>query len=283
MKNFTVFANFYIDTEERFLRLKDSFFSFDKANISEWVINTRGKYKEDVKNFLEKNVKTDLKLFFLESKNGWVNDTIKITEAITNEIIFIWVEDHICTTDISQINLVVDEMYKNDVDHLIYSFFHKGIFIKPLEAVDYNEDKNISYFVYDKINYNNLKKWYESNEVSANYLISLCSFMSLDLFKKNLSLSKEKKKYHRLLPFNFEKSFREDEILPFKNGVVKKELFVSIDDNHGEEGYSLISRKKYANRASKKKMDEIRSSKIKIFDNNILNKIKDKIFNFIRK
>ena len=64
MKNFTVFANFYIDTEERFLRLKDSFFSFDKANISEWVINTRGKYKEDVKNFLEKNVKTDLKLFF---------------------------------------------------------------------------------------------------------------------------------------------------------------------------------------------------------------------------
>ena len=55
MKNFTVFANFYIDTEERFLRLKDSFFSFDKANISEWVINTRGKYKEDVKNRIKTN------------------------------------------------------------------------------------------------------------------------------------------------------------------------------------------------------------------------------------
>lgn len=31
MKNFKVFANFYVDTEERFLRLKDSFFSFYKA------------------------------------------------------------------------------------------------------------------------------------------------------------------------------------------------------------------------------------------------------------
>ena len=55
MKNFSVFANFFIDTEERFLRLKDSFFSFNKANINEWLINIRGDFKNEVKNFLEEN------------------------------------------------------------------------------------------------------------------------------------------------------------------------------------------------------------------------------------
>ena len=49
MKKFTVFANFFIDTEERFLRLKDSFFSFSSADIHEWIINIRGEYKENVK------------------------------------------------------------------------------------------------------------------------------------------------------------------------------------------------------------------------------------------
>ena len=65
MKNFSVFANFFIDTEERFLRLKDSFFSFNKANISEWLINIRGDFKNEVKNFLEENVSENLKIFFL--------------------------------------------------------------------------------------------------------------------------------------------------------------------------------------------------------------------------
>ena len=34
MKKLTVFANFLIDDEERFLRMKDSFKSFEKAKIN---------------------------------------------------------------------------------------------------------------------------------------------------------------------------------------------------------------------------------------------------------
>jgi|TARA_B110000495_G_C22509073_1_gene311642 hypothetical protein len=56
MEKFTVFANFNIDGEERFLRMQDSFFSFYKSNILEWHINVRGDYKEKVKKFLEKNI-----------------------------------------------------------------------------------------------------------------------------------------------------------------------------------------------------------------------------------
>ena len=84
-------------------------------------------------------------------------------------------------------------------------------------------------------------------------------------------------------PTNFEKSFLEDEVLPFKNGVLKNELFVSIDDDHGHEGSSLISRKQYPGRVSKKELDDIRKDKIEIFNKSFLRKIIEKIFNFLRR
>ena len=52
----TVFANILIYDEERFQRLQESFFSFYKCDINYWVINVRGKYKEQTKLFLEKNL-----------------------------------------------------------------------------------------------------------------------------------------------------------------------------------------------------------------------------------
>ena len=50
-----VFANFRIDNEERYLRLKDSFFSFKDISAEKWVINIRGSYKEQTKNFLQEH------------------------------------------------------------------------------------------------------------------------------------------------------------------------------------------------------------------------------------
>ena len=265
MKKFTVFANFFIDTEERFLRLKDSFFSFSSADIHEWIINIRGEYKENVKEFLKNNITTNLKIFFLETKNGWIEDSIKITQNLETKIIFIWIEDHICVQPTFKINQIVKEMEENEIDHLAYSFFHKGDLLKPLEAINFKKTQNISYFLYEKKNYDKIKKWFELKKIIPNYLITGISFMSSNLFKKNLLNSKSKKKYNKMLPFNFEKNFFEDSILPFKNGILNEELFVSIDDDHGESGYSLISRNEYPCRVSKKELDKIRQEKTQIF------------------
>ena len=81
-----------------------------------------------------------------------------------------------------------------------------------------------------------------------------------------------------MLPFNFEKSFSESEILPFKNAVLNKEMFVSIDDDNGERGYCLISRGKYPNRVSRKEMVNTRKSKIKVFGQSLFSKILNKFF-----
>ena len=125
---------------------------------------------------------------------------------------------------------------------------------------------------------------YFSNKQSRNfYVVSAQSIFKKDFFFTVLLSNRPYlKRWPKHLPFNFEKSFDENKILPFNAGVLKKELFVSIDDNHGEQGYSLISRKKYPKRVSKKQLDEIRKIKIRIFAQNPLKKTIEKFFTLFK-
>ena len=59
----TIFANFCIDSEERYLRMIDSLKSFKNANILSWCLNIRGKYKERAKKYLEEHIFNNLKIF----------------------------------------------------------------------------------------------------------------------------------------------------------------------------------------------------------------------------
>ncbi len=274
MNKLTVFANFCIDSEERFLRLKDSFFSFSKGNIDNWVINIRGDLKERVKIFLTANINTNIDIFFHESENGWCADTLNLIPYIRNKVIFFWIEDHICVKDINYFNNVVDQIYKYNIDYLLYSFFHKGKLIASTKFIDHVSLNYFCYFDYNEINYNKLDLWYKKENIAHNYLISAASFISLDLFKKNISISSKKYKYNRKLSFNFERSFFEKEILPFRNAVLNEELFVSIDDDHGEKGYCLISRGQYPNRISRNKMLDIRHKNYKIYTLGLFSKVK---------
>ena len=36
-------------------------------------------------------------------------------------------------------------MYENKIDHLTYSFFHKGILLDPLEAIEYEKKKRLTF------------------------------------------------------------------------------------------------------------------------------------------
>ena len=283
MEKFTVFANFNIDGEERFLRMQDSFFSFYKSNILEWHINVSGDYKEKVKKFLEKNILQNINVYFLESAEGWIFDSKKICSNIRSNIVFLWIEDHICIKNFSIINLVVQEMQQNNIQYTSYTFFHKGKNLKPLISIEHEKKKYLSYFEYNTDNYKKIEEFFKRTNLRPDYLISACSFIDINLLKKNFHLSEKKKKYNKMLPFNFEKSFFENAILPFKNGILNEELFVSIDDDHKEEGYSLISRNLYPNRVSKKDMDLIRTNKIKIYEGNIFLASIKNILNFFKK
>ena len=81
MKNISVFANFFINDKERYLRAIDSFKSFEKANIEKWIINSRGIYSNKIQNYLKKKLKKKLIFSTLDSGN-WFEDTKKLLKHI---------------------------------------------------------------------------------------------------------------------------------------------------------------------------------------------------------
>ena len=140
--NLDIFANFFIDNDETFKRMKDSFFSFNKADINSWVINVRGKLKKKVIFFLKKNISKNLFIFSLDT-NNWFDDTKKILNYFDAKYIFVWVEDHICLRSKKDFNDIVREIIKFKIDYLEYSFFFKGLNQLSLENIKYIRKKKL--------------------------------------------------------------------------------------------------------------------------------------------
>ena len=106
----TIFSNFRINTEENFLRMKDSFNSFKNVKIDKWVINFRGSYKDKSIKFLSEELGDKLIKFELNSNKGWFHDTKKMLNNINTEFVFYWIEDHINISKIDYINRIISEM-----------------------------------------------------------------------------------------------------------------------------------------------------------------------------
>lgn len=268
MSNISVFANFYINDQERFLRLQDSFLSFFKSNIDRWYINIRGNKKKLVINFLKKYLPSKkLYLSSIETKNGWMKDSYTIAKNIESEYVFFWVEDHICKSGPRYLNNIFNSIYKNKIDYLPYSWFFFGNNIKSLEFTKLNQDKNIYYAHYDIHLHKKRIKFVKENKIISDiYIVSCCSILKKNIFLSVLS-SRDFffRKWDKFLPFNFEKTQFDLHWLPYKIGIPKKEVFVSIDDDLRYNNYSLISRKLYPLRESvvKNKITDVKSINFK--------------------
>ena len=124
MSDISVFANFFIDDVERLKKLKYSFFSFKGAKINNWVINIRGRYKKNAEAFLKKNIDSKkIKLFFIETESGWIEDSFKISKYLKSQYVFYWIEDHICIGGYKFFNKIIKSLYKHKIDYLPYSWF----------------------------------------------------------------------------------------------------------------------------------------------------------------
>ena len=122
-----IFANFRIDNKERYLRMQDSFFSFKDISAEKWVINIRGSYKEQTKNFLQEHLQNKFYHYDLESNNGWFHDTRKMLKDIDSDFVFFWIEDHINMVNVSKYDEILNEMKENQCEHLCYfsSWWHE--------------------------------------------------------------------------------------------------------------------------------------------------------------
>ena len=277
----TIFANFCIDSEERCLRMIDSLKSFKNANILSWCLNIRGKYKEKAKKCLEEHISNNLKIFNYESENGWIEDSKNLVQHIDTEYLLIWVEDHICLSETNILNRIINDLYAKKIDYLKYTFFHNKADFPKLNYVDYSETENLYFFDLDIKNYNKIKEGFKNDNIKPNYLLAMPCIINKNLFLKNLEISYYKKKYKKNLPFNFERSFAENEILPFRCSLLKKELFASIDDDKDIPNSSLIGRGLYKERENRHHILNLRNKlhgyyKNKSFFGQIIDYIKGK-------
>jgi len=272
----SVFANFRIDSEERLLRMKDSFRSFYEEDIEIWIINIRGDYKKEAGEFLKENLGSALILFELESKKGWFNDSKKMLKAIDTDYVFFWIEDHLKVNKEKGVVInVVKEMKNNKIDSLWYTFFP---YMKYYIDVKKKEEKYISWFDLDEDSLQEIHKLKPDL-----YLISCASILNQILFKKIIKFNDKRLaiKWPKETPFNFEKSYKDIHWLPFRCGILHHELFAAIDDNTPEPGSSLISRGLYPERKSRAEVgiagnvnalghNKISSAKVKEYIKNVL-------------
>lgn len=242
----TVFANFRIDSEERFLRMQDSFRSFCDADIEKWVINIRGQYKSDAGKFLRDNLGDKLKLFELNSKKGWFYDSRLMMNEICSDYVFFWIEDHVnINRQTNIINNVVSDMKAFNVESLWYSWF---FFRKAYRDLSTFESNTIKWFDLDSNNFTKVQA-----VVPGLYIVSCTSILKCSFFKKiiNTDDNTVAHKWPKETPFEFEKSDEDLHWLPLRCAVLKEELFVSIDDDSKQPGSCLISRGLYPNRLSR--------------------------------
>ncbi|PJA89960.1 MAG: hypothetical protein CO137_01425, partial [Candidatus Magasanikbacteria bacterium CG_4_9_14_3_um_filter_32_9] len=178
MPSLSIFANFYINDVERFIRLKDSFKSIEDMDADRWVINIRGKYKFDVLFFLHERLGEKLIPFILENKKGWFNDTKKMLDSINTDYVFFWLEDHVNLIDASKYAHIITEMHESKSEYLCYSWWSFGKPKKLYEAIKKENFDNIESFILDE-RVDNIVEI-----LQQTYIISMAGIFAISLFKE---------------------------------------------------------------------------------------------------
>ena len=240
----TIFSNFRINDEERFIRLKDSFLSFKDIFADKWIINIRGNLKENVKDFLLAELADKAIITNYESGKGWFHDSRYLAKKIESDFVMIWIEDHKNMIDVKNYKLIFNQMYDSRSDYLNYTWWFLGKVNQMYSDIDKEDCGEIETF--------NLTTDINKDLCLIDrkpYIISLPSFFSKNLFFKILEKNDPwLRRWPKETPFDFEKKHYDTHWLPLRMSISKHELFACLDDDNDVEGYSLQSRGLYPKR-----------------------------------
>lgn len=252
----TIFANFYIDNEERLQRMKDSFNSFKKIQPLEWIINIRGSYKYKAGEYLKDNISQNISINYLNSIFGWNYDTRKLFKNINGEYILNWIEDHILISEPNLLNNCILEMKNYNIDQLWYSWFNTSVMKDILIVDELHHGKFITSRKLNSLSCAKIREFRKKNGFEKDFCsVSAQSIIKKTFFKKILFSNKPFfKRYPRKTPHDFEKRSKDEITEEIIHAFPNQELFVSIDDDFSCDGYSLISRGLYPNRMSRKEI-----------------------------
>jgi hypothetical protein len=249
MVSLNIFANFFIDREERFLRMQDSFLSFKDISADKWVINVRGRYAGQSLDFLRSHLGNRLISYKLHSEEGWFHDTRQMLPDIDGDYVLFWLEDHINISDTKILYSIVEELKENQVDYMYYSFWWDGALRQRYKGIPMNSGVNIDWFDHTVIN----NPIVQSNAKEGVFIIAACSIFKNKLFRRIvLADDPVQRRWPKETPFDFEKRPTDVHWLPLRVALPRQEFFASIDDDHVHPGSCLISRNLYSCREQRK-------------------------------
>lgn len=252
--NLCIFANFFIDNEERLQRMKDSFNSFKEINPEEWRINIRGRFKAEAGYFLQKELGEQLNLNYIETKKGWFHDSFSFMKDVKSDFILFWVEDHLCLANPKSFKDILLEMIEYNVDILLYSWFHYRIHNQFKQFSKIAEGEHVKVAKIDKAS----ASYFYNKETRNFYVVSAQSiFKKKFFFTVLLSNRPYLKRWPKHLPFHFEKKIKDRVSNVINYAIPKYELFAVIDEGIDIPGYSLISRGRYPDRFTRDQLKEI--------------------------
>ncbi len=252
MATLTIFTNFRINDEERFLRMQDSLRSFKNIDAQKWVINARGSFAEDVGTFLKQELGDKLVFSMLDSGKGWFHDTRTLLDEITTDYVLYWIEDHVNLAPVERYTDILSQLKESNTEFMWYSWWLNGHMVECYDQIPKKEMKDISTFTLDRKTLPLVRE-----TVVMPFIIILLGIFSADLFKKVIRRYSLFMRWHsKWTPFEIEK--RPDDLawLPVRYALPKYELFASIDDDIGCEGYSLQSRGLYPKRMSRPALED---------------------------
>lgn len=241
MPTLTIFTNFRINDEERFLRMKDSFLSFKDIDAVKWVINVRGEYKLKTLFFLQNYLQDRLSPHVIESGKGWFHDSRRLLSEIQTDYVMYWVEDHINMIPVERYNSILKEMRQSNSQFLFTSWWVYDQMENAYEGIKKMDQANIESFIVDKFVAQRINK-----KCPNHYIISALGIFDTGLFNRLVNTNHPiLRRWPRETPFDLEKRVTDTCWLPLKVALPKYELFAPIDDDMGGYPGSLQTRGLY--------------------------------------
>lgn len=280
----TVICNVFINSNEKFDLFKQTFPRV--YDISDnWLINIRGKYRDDILKYIKTdyvNVEKNCIFFSGLDSRDWAKSTQKMLEKSKYDYVYVFLEDHFLLKPLDYFRKVILDMRKNNIDYFQYSFFNVGLHTNSMEN-DYPEFTDFFYSF--TLQQNRIEEMKRKHRYFFPY--SLASISSKEYFLSILRLEKKilvrpivflqeilektilkypnNRKFWFILnkffknlnirfvlyppstPFNIEKSLfdMDGSLMPIKIGVLRDELFSNWDDDNGVSDSSLIKRGLY--------------------------------------
>lgn len=246
MKNdfsLALLSNIRIDTNERLLRLVDSFDSFKDINFNEYLIIIRGIFKEEARSKLVDLGVPESSIYIEETcVDGWLQQTANYRKKLSSSLFFLWLEDHIFLNEKKYLESVVHDFYISDAQYLYYSFHTKRL-ENDFSKLPSQETMYCKIFQLSRDD-----SWWIKNNIYCSSLVTFIKAEYFDLIMNSIKYSKLNWSFHT--PFNFERASKYLPLDKVSFAFPKKELFASIDDDM-DPGYSLISRNLYPDRINR--------------------------------